>query len=426
MSKISARFGADTTEFEKKAFEMQRRTDYLKRALEKPSSGAGMTESLAKSNEKLAKGLNLLKGGAAAAGISMVLGKMKDFSAYAKEMGDAATEAQKSAAKWGDELKAFSDTVSGWGASALGTLAGWGRNIGDFFRDPADKAYDDVAAASEEMAKRQAEALEKSKKAHEDAAKEIPKLAKELAAVQDGVELDKLGEMGRAMTEIYRLEKERDALRKGPQNAISQKRLLEIEIELTKKKADLEKQYAAQRQKEAEEEARAAQAKADAERKAAEERARESEKAADKETSAQEELAKMAYEKLADEQKLAETIKKGKAAQEKAAKSGLASDKLEVEKLREEYERLTKSIMAAKDAQAGKADKDAKFKEIGLTRGEDGKLRRGKVIVSEEDAKRTVSARERAAREAARTGQPKSEEATILAKIEKHLQPSKD
>ena len=173
------------------------------------------------------------------------------------------------------------------------------------------------------------------------------------------------------------------------------------------------------------------QAKAAAEAKEASDKiAKAAEDSAKRQADAAAELAKMTEEKrqskMTDEQKLAEVIEKGRKAQAKAEKSGLATDKLEVEKLREEYDDLTESIKASKDAQAAgnsAASGDSKFASIGLTRGEDGKLRRGKQIVSEEDAKRTIATRERNEKFASRTGRSKSEEAGYLARIEKLLTP---
>jgi hypothetical protein len=207
-------------------------------ALDGPRKGAGgdMTASLARSNEQLAKGMNLLRGGAVGAGVGLLLNQMKSFSAYAKEMGDSATDAQKSAAKWGGELEKLTGTVKGWGASALGTLAQWGRDIGDSFRDPVDKAYDEVAESSEEAANRQEAALEKTKAAMKKAADEIPALLEKLQGEKRETELQKLGEYGRVLTERYELEKKIAELARGPQNAVTQAEGIRAQTELEKVK----------------------------------------------------------------------------------------------------------------------------------------------------------------------------------------------
>jgi hypothetical protein len=144
------------------------------------------------------------------------------------------------------------------------------------------------------------------------------------------------------------------------------------------------------------------------------------EKSAEIEKRAQEELASMAFDRLSEEEQMVQILAQGREAFEKAQKSGLASDKLAVAKLREEYERLKASIEGAKKAQSP----DDKFSRIGLTRGEDGKLRRGNRIVSEEDAMRTLQSREKNDRESQRAGAQKNKSESLLDKIERHLRPT--
>jgi hypothetical protein len=144
------------------------------------------------------------------------------------------------------------------------------------------------------------------------------------------------------------------------------------------------------------------------------------EKSAEIEKRAQEELASMAFDRLSEEEQMVQILAQGREAFEKAQKSGLASDQLAVAKLREEYERLKASIEGAKKAQSP----DDKFSRIGLTRGEDGKLRRGNRIVSEEDALRTLQSREKNDRESQRAGAQKNKSESLLDKIERHLRPT--
>jgi len=368
----------------------------------------------------------LARGGAAVAGIKRLIGKMQSFAKSAGGMGDSASEAQKSAAKWGKEFDEFGKSVSRAGASILGTLAGWGREIGDKFRSPLERSYDAVADSSGKMADKQESDLARVKKANEDAAKRIPELIQKQQKAEEDARIQKMtgGDAEAiAQTKILQIEKELAAIQKGPKNAITEARRIELETDLIEQREAARKEAAkheSERQAKAAAEAKAA---ADAIAKAAEDSAK-------RQADAQAELAKMAEEnrqaKMTDEQKLAEVIEKGRKAQAKAEKSGLATDKLEVAKLREEYDDLTESIKASKDAQAADnsaASGDSKFAAIGLTRGEDGKLRRGKQVVSEEDAKRTIATRERNEKLAARGGKTKSEEAGYLARIEKLLTP---
>lgn len=233
--KITATFGADVSEVEAGMMRATRATKAYERAVKGVDGakiGGNLTNDLAKSNEQIAKGINLLKGGAVGAGVGVLLGQMKSFAGYAKEMGDSATDAQKSAAKWGDELEKFTGTIKGAGASVLGTLAGWGRSIGDSFRDPMDKAYDDVAESSEMAAQRQEAALEKTKAAVKKAAEEIPALLEKLKGEKRETELSSLGEYGRILTERYELEKKIAELAKQKPSPLRDSEGLKLQIQL--------------------------------------------------------------------------------------------------------------------------------------------------------------------------------------------------
>ena len=427
-SKITAQFGADVSEVEAKMMAVTRSANYYKKAVDSIDGKKipDLTTRLGRSNEQLAKGLNLLKGGAIVAGANMLIGFMKSWADHAKSMGKEATEAQKSAAKWGDELQSFKDSITSTLASGLGKLAGWGREIGDKFRSPLERSYDAVAESSGKMADKQEADLARVKKAHEEAAKRIPELIQKQQKAEEDARIQKMtgGDAEAiAQTKILQIEKELAAIQKGPKNAITEARRIELDTDLIEQR-EVARKEAAKHESER-------QAKAAAEAKeAADKIAKATEDSAKRQAEAAAELAKMAEEKrqskMTDEQKLAEVIEKGRKAQAKAEKSGLATDKLEVEKLREEYDDLTESIKASKDAQAAGgsgASGDSKFSAIGLTRGEDGKLRRGKQIISEEDAKRTIATRERNEKFASRTGRSKSEEANYLARIEKLLTP---
>lgn len=424
--KITAKFGADVSDVEAKMMKATRATKAFAREVKavdgKGKKSLDFSTQLDRTNSEIGKATGLLKGGALVAGVGMVIGQMAKFSQHAEELGDKATEAQKSAAAWGKEFEAFGNTIKGAGASVLGTLAGWGRSIGDKFRDPLDKAYDEVAESSEESAKRQEEALAKLREAHAKAAAEIPALQAKLKGEQWETQLSSLDEYGRALTEIYHIEKQLAEMDKKPRNAVNDAKRIALEIELEKAKRrerNVSEKIVASEEEKA---ARDAQARADAEAKAAQTEAERQERAAE-EIAKLEEEARIAA--MTDEEKLADLRKKGQEAYAKAQESGLNTDKLALAELRKEYADLEESIKAARaaGASANATDPDAKYASIGLKRGDDGKLRRGRVVISQEDADRTLADRERNGMLKSQTGEKGDRSVELLDKIAKALEP---
>lgn len=94
------------------------------------------------------------------------------------------------------------------------------------------------------------------------------------------------------------------------------------------------------------------------------------------------------------EQRAAQVRKEGREAQARAEKDASAENLIALEKTKNRYRDLVdeakKLAAQTKDAVSGEIAKS------GLTRGDDGKLRRGKVVVSEEDAARAIMTRRKA------------------------------
>lgn len=108
--------------------------------------------------------------------------------------------------------------------------------------------------------------------------------------------------------------------------------------------------------------------------------------AADSEQAKEKELAALQKQRImnrvTDEQKLNQVIKEGRELQAKInSGKGTTDDKIALEKLRIEYENLKKGI--------GKSSGDKKD-NLAEFRSEDGKIRRGNVVISDEDRKRTI------------------------------------
>jgi len=395
--KITATFGADVSEVEAKMLQATRATAAYERAVKgidaangkSAASGGDLTKSLSQSNEQLAKGLNLLKGGAAAVGIATVIGKMQEFSNYAKELGKSASEAQKSAAKWGEEFAVFGNTIKGAGASVLGTLAGWGRDIGDKFRDPMDVAYDDVAKSSEEMAVRQEAALAKSKAAHERAAAEIPALIAKLDAAKYKTENVGRDEEAIAQDEKLQIEKQLDALAKSGKNgSVAEAERIKLEIQLEEKKSKIKELEAEHQKKREADAANVAKKNSDAVIAQAKVISELKKKHIDEEAKAKEEADKMEYdrkwESATKEQKMAQALKEGQAAHAENMFERSEASRLKLEQARAKY----LALLEGKDAPAG-GGKGGMSGEPGRERGADGKLRKNGVVISEEDAART-------------------------------------
>lgn len=418
--KITALFGADVSEVEAKMLVATRATKAYENAVKgigKAAPSGDLTKSLAQQNEQLAKSMNLLKGGAAAGGIAAVIGQMKSFAAYAKEMGDKASEAQKSAAAWGDEFAALGDTIKGAGASVLGTLAGWGRSVGNLFRDPLEIAADDVAKSSEEMAIRQEAALAKAKAAHVKAADEIPALLKTLRDAQEATANVGRDEMAILFESQIALEKKLDATDKIADKTVRQAERLKIEIELEKNRAkikELEGKNQEQRDREqAERDKKLAEnkAKLDAEDAAA------AKKRAEDVAKTQAELDQLVYDRkwemATKEQKLAQALKEGKEAKARDMFERTAESALALEKARQKYAKLLE------EGKGGAEKRDA-LATGGRQRNEKGQLTRNGVVISEEDAKRSdkTKAENKAISD---NGGRRSED--ILERIEKLLTP---
>jgi len=344
MSKITAMFGADVGELEAKMLTATRATKAYERAVaavDGKKAGGDFTANLAKQNEAIAKATNLLRGGAIGAGVGMIIGKMKEFASAAEAMGDKATVAQKSAAKWGKEFEEFAGSFTKAGASVLGTLAGWGRAFGDSFRSPMQKGYDAVAESSEKAAKRQEEALKKSKEAHAKAAAEIPELLKKLEGEKRETEMSALGEYGRLLTEQYETEKRLTENAAGKKNEVTKAEAIKLTTELEvirRKRRDLEAKLNA-------EDASAA-AKLAAEQKS------KAEKLVADEASAAAKIADLKYQKAWDaatnEQRLTQLVKEGREALADFEKDNTNKSLLRVEELRLKYEDLKKTMAGEK------------------------------------------------------------------------------
>ena len=400
--KITATFGADVSEVEAKMMQATRATKAYERAvnaLDGKKSGGDMTANLARQNEQIAKAMNILKGGAVGTGVAMLISQMKGFASAAEQMGDKASVAQKSAAQWGKEWDSFSSIFTQAGASVLGTLAGWGRSIGDVFRSPLEKSYDGVAESSERAAERQEAALKKSKEAHKKAAEEIPALLEKLKGEQRETELSSLSEYGRILTERAELEKKMEENKVKPKNDITKAEAIKLATEmetLSRNQASVEKKLR-------EEEAAEAKKAADEKKQTAEKVSAALQKSADEEAvkqkKAAEELANLKYQKAWDgatnEQRLIQAIKEGRKALAAYEQNKTDENLLAVEKVRKKYEDVKEAIKAAADETKGiSPGSDEKLKGSGLQRGEDGKLRRGKIIVSDADAARALKLKE--------------------------------
>ena len=392
--KITTTFGADTAELEGGMIRSVRYVDQLNKSIGNLGKAKGpedLTASLARSNEQLAKGMNILRGGAVGAGVGALLAQMKSFSSYAKELGDNATDAQKSAAKWGEEFSKVGDAIKGAGASVLGTLAGWGRSIGDSFRDPLDREYDAVAESSEKMAERQEASLAKAKVAHAKASEEIPALLKKMQEAQDAT-----ANVGRDETAILNesqlaLEKKLDATNQISDLTVRQAEQLKIGIEIEQNRAKLKTLEAKRQEKSDAEQAGRDQKNAD--EKAKIEAAAQKQRESDAAKMAQ--IDQMRYDAIwanaTDEQKLAQAKKEGQEAYAKAQSDASADNLLALEKARAKYNGVIDDMKGKKSA-----DSSATTDPLavgGRTRNEKGQLMRGGVVISEEDAARAEKSR---------------------------------
>ena len=421
-SKITAQFGADISEVEAKMMAATRSANYYKKAVEsidgKARNAASSVGEIAKKFtggkilESLLGGVGLGSGFAVAQKASELISDYwKKAAESAEKIADFSTKTANALVERLDLRKSDDQRLQTEKRrlevlEQQEALAAENAKSSAATDNDRKKASEAIAAAEEQrlkVAKMQIAADEKANSKKKQQNEEITKLKKQ-AQDSQAKELEDVKGLEYIKKRIADLEKER------LNSKIPEAERLKASIalfEFRKKERDIEQKAAEA----------AAKIKQDADEKAK----KVAKEKADTEKDAAEKLKEISYEKLSDEKKLAEVIKKGKEAQAKAEKSGLASDKLEVAKLREEYDDLTESIKASKDAQT--KGKDSKFEEIGLKRGEDGKLRRGKQIISEEDAKRTIATRERNDKLAARTGRSKSEEAAYLARIEKLLTP---
>lgn len=425
--KITARFGADISEFEAKAMQAKRVADYLSRAADgitgkARAAGGAMGEISKKFTggkilESVLGGVGLGSGFGVAQKASELIAsywekaaesaqKIADFSGQAVDsfvarMDLRRTDEQRLAlAK--KQLQSLEEQEQLAAQIAATSYAS------DAQKERAAKTAADAEKKRLEVAQMEKRATEKKQQAKDQERRELQSLRDANAkALADELEETKgIEYVRRRIAEL-----ERDAI----DSRIPEKEQIKAAAELFAFRKKLRDFDAKQK-----EEASKAQ-KDETDKKAAQDK-----KAADKEAAAAEELAKMKEEArfsaLSDEQKLADLQERGRSAFAKASKSGLSSDKLEVEKLRKEYEDLKKAIIEARKAQGSD---DSKYSKIGLTRDEKGKLRRGRTIISEEDAKRTLATREKAERDAAKTGSGRSEEANLLKKIEEHLKPKK-
>ena len=422
--KITTTFGADTAELEGGMIRSIRYVDNLNKSIGNLGKAKGpedLTTSLARSNEQLAKGMNILRGGAVGAGVGALLGQMKSFASYAKELGDNATDAQKSAAKWGEEFSKVGDAIKGAGASVLGTLAGWGRSIGDSFRDPLDKEYDAVAESSEKMAERQEASLAKAKVAHAKASEEIPALLKKMQEAQDAT-----ANVGRDETAILHenqiaLEKKMEATNQIGDLTVREAEQLKIGIEIEQNRAKLKALEANHQKKRDGDQAARDQKKADAKAKA--EAAAQKQRESDAAKMAQ--IEEMRYEAIwkaaSDEQRLAQAKKEGQEAYAKAQADASAENLLSLEKARAKYNAVIDDMKGKKSGDTGSGGTTSDTLATGgRTRNEQGKLMRNGVVISEEDAKRTdkTKAENKAIQE---NGGKRPED--ILERIEKLLTP---
>jgi hypothetical protein len=427
-NKITAKFGADVSEVEAKMVQATRATKAYERAVKAVDGVSPMSKLTRDAPKAIAqiKGLAGAFGGAAAA----------------------------------------AGLVPGLGVAAIGVAAlSFGvKKIREYYQEAADQAKRIAEYAEREMRAKLAwvdvgrSAAQKQAREDEELSKKRTRLAELEAAQKKTIDVrdrrgNRTGETREVAVELT-----------GEQREEMAKLRAEIAEAETKKRAD---------QLKTEEE----RSKAEAKRKADEEdRALKEGRATLAQITAIQERRK--WEAMTDAEKVARLEKEiamRKADREQTMANTLALLQAE-EKLKEVREKQAKTAQDMEDAVAdliGELDdqrqknheeemkrtekeRDAKLKAIedekkamqaktegalggiGLTKGEDGKLRRGNVIVSEEDAARTLADRARnagfeaksragqikGAGKVGESGQAKTQEAAILEKIESYLRPS--
>lgn len=98
------------------------------------------------------------------------------------------------------------------------------------------------------------------------------------------------------------------------------------------------------------------------------------------------------------EQKITQAKKEGQAAQAKAEKDASVENLIALEKAKDKYRDLIEEAKKLSSASGGGGAGGDILGRVGLSRGADGKIRRGNVVVSEEDAARTIATRSRTER----------------------------
>lgn len=410
-NKITATFGADVSEVEAKMIQATRATKAYERAVK----GIDDAEKRAAANR--AENMSSLGKGLGEITKKFSGGKLMESLASGLGIGSAMQIAEKAAgliagyweraAKHAEAIAKFSDRTTDAILKQIGlrrtddqTLALDKQKLGMLelialqaelkagseWATDADKQKAAEARANAEEAR--LSILEREKKKREEIAEKTKRTAEERKqldkeANQLLMEMNKvIDERGTIEAQVRNLKKEMlDLSLTDIERAKVRNELLSAELELSRlnKKEDLE----------------GAQAKA----KADEDAARKKAQADEREQKALQELDQLEYDRkwrfATDEQRLAQIRKEGREAQARLDKEYNADNLLALEKLRKKYLDFIDELKKTKKELAGREKLSKELDDAGLTRGEDGKLRRGRVVVSDTDAARTISTQRR-------------------------------
>ena len=406
--KITAHFGADVSEVEAGMLKAQRATKSYERAV-KGVSGSGksldFSGELSRTNEQLAKATNLMKGGAILASISAVFTAFAKLSNFSKELGSSATDGQKSMAKWSDEAKSAGTAVTSFLSNAVGQVLeltrSWvglrsaqieaGDEIVKSTGDAADAAEVRLAKAQQRAKLNESEeqALKRARDASRIADAKLSEGSsdpeKMAALKRDAIKAD--GELA-ALEKKAGERKKEDAKKAADEAESRRKRDLGLQMDANERLRKQEEDAAEQKQKDAKEFADFFKAIDEAAVKAHEENLKN-------EADAQKEADDLRYARTwkfsTDEQKVAQVRKEGRAAQAAYDKNASAENLAALEKTRAKWLDLKDEIQGANKSAKGEGTEDPS----GRVRGADGKLRRGKTIISDEDAERSDKTRAR-------------------------------
>lgn len=355
--------------------------------------------------------------GAAVGAFTSAISRAQELRAEATRLGRPLDESVARVAKLGDTFATVKDGVRDLGVSILGVATGIGETIGTqivrlrALAQGKSIAEADAAVAASEQAGANADRLQ-AELANPTAKQNMTAAAAEREARRRR-ELNDFDLLNQLLADRSDLEKQAVDMSKPLVERTAARLALEKKItEITALGAKIDAEAAADR-KRADEDA-AARA-ADSEKNWADWFKRLDDMSSanidriNAEKDASDKVAKQRREELEEErrqrfmtneQKLAEVIKQGRAAQaELNANPKDEQAALKVEELRKKYLGLRDAITGANNARDGKgpADPDA------ADRGEDGKIRRNGAVVSQEDRNRTRATRARDAQLNAQT-----------------------